>query len=91
MFYYSIPNRKLTLKHKIVLALGIVAGVVLLFLFGFTILVLALAGGLITFFVNLFQGKRKAAIHPTFNAPPYPPPFRQKRPPKMDDDDVIDI
>lgn len=72
-----------------VLAVSILVAVTLLFLFGFTILVIAIAGGLITFLANLFQGKRKPTTRPSAKAP-YPP-FHQKRPHKMDDDDVIDI
>lgn len=90
MFYYPNPNQKITLKQKIVLAVSILLAVALLFLFGITILVIALAGGLITFLVNLFQGKRRPTIHPPTAHSSYPP-FRQKRPPKMDDDDIIDI
>ena len=81
--------KKITLKQKIVLAVSILIAVVLLFLFGITILVIAVGGGLITFLVNLFQGRRKPTIQPTSHSP-YPP-FHQKRPPKMDDDDIIDI
>ena len=92
MFYYSSQYQKLTWKHKLGLAVIIIMAVALLFLFGVTFLVIALAGGLISLLANLFQGRKKPAIRPSAPGTPYPP-FRQKRRHKMDrdDDDVIDI
>ncbi len=51
--------------------------------------VIAVVGGLVTFLANLFRGRRKPTIHQSPDSP-YPP-FHQKRPHKIDDDDVIDI
>ena len=89
MFFQLNSNQKIPLRHKIVLAVSIVMAVGFLFLFGLTFLVIALVGGLVTFLANLFQGRRKPGIHPSPDSPF--PPFRQKRPHKIDDDDVIDI
>jgi len=90
MFFYSSQNQKLSLRQKIALAVSVVMVLALLFLFGLTFLVIAVVGGLVTFLANLFQGRRKPSIHQSPDSP-YPP-FRQKRPHKIDDDDdVIDI
>ena len=90
MFYYSSRNQKLTWRQKLGLAVIIIMAVALLFLFGLTFLVIALAGGLISLVANLFQGRKKPTIRPSSPNTPYPP-FRQKQRHKMDDDDVIDI
>jgi len=89
MFYQINPNQKIPLRHKFVLAVSILMVMGLLFLFGFTFLVIAVVGGLVTFLANLFRGRRKPTIHQSPDSP-YPP-FHQKRPHKIDDDDVIDI
>jgi hypothetical protein len=89
MFVFTTQNLKqLPLRTKIGLILAIVLGVILLFLFGITFLVIALIGGLVTWVANLFRDRRTP--HP-LNDPFHPHPERQKPPRRYDDDDVIDV
>ncbi|MCZ6514050.1 MAG: hypothetical protein O6857_09000 [Nitrospinae bacterium] len=97
MFVFTTHNiKKLPLRTKIGLFLAISLGIVLLFLFGITFLILAMVGGLVTLVINLFRTPRPPTPRPL----DYPfPPRSPSRPPspksrssrKPDDDDVIDI
>lgn len=86
MAYYefSIQNGKLSLKTKLLLALGIVLGLTLLSLFAFTFFIIALVGGAVLFLINLFQNRRIVVPPPRSSIQTHH--YRPRR-----DDDVIDI
>ncbi len=97
MFVFTTHNiKKLPLRTKIGLFLAISLGIVLLFLFGITFLILAMVGGLVTLVINLFRTPRPPTTRPLdYPFPPRSPsrpPFPKSRPSrKPDDNDVIDI
>jgi len=100
MFVYSnnFSFKKLPLKTKISLFLLIIGVLALLFVFGVTFLVLAIAGAILTFVVNLFGGRRpphKMAPPPHPFQPPHKSPFGNSQHPRnrphVQDDDVIDV
>jgi predicted lipid-binding transport protein (Tim44 family) len=94
MFVFRTQNLKqLPLRTKIGLFLAIALGITLLFLFGITFLVIALIGGLITMFANLFRGSRPQSRRMDNPFPPRRPPFQRPRSRRKldDDDDVIDV
>lgn len=87
MFVFTTRNLKqLPLRTKIGLFLVFVLGITLLVFFGFTFLIIALIGGLVTWVANLFRDRR--APRP-LNDPFHPQP--RKSPRRYDDDDVIDV
>jgi len=78
---------KIPLGTKISIALGIVVSLVLLFMFAFTAFLIALAVGVLVFFLNLFTRRS----HRPFPRPPGESPRPYRPPPPGRDDDIIDI
>lgn len=86
--YTQIPGGKIPLGTKISLALGIIVSLVLLFMFAFTAFLIALAVGVLLFFLRLFKPRHGRRPPPMQNGEG-PRPYH--RPPPGRDDDIIDI
>ncbi len=93
-FDYSTDPRfkmpKMPVKNKILLFLGLAAGLCLLFVFAFTFFIVALVAGTILYIVSWLQrpGKRP----PLNSDAPFPNSrARRYQPPRGRDDDVIDV
>jgi len=78
---------KIPLGTKISLALAAAVSLVLLFMFAFTAFLIALATGVLVFFLNLFKRRPTARPFPRQDADG----TRPYRPPGGQDDDIIDI
>ncbi|CCQ91656.1 exported hypothetical protein [Nitrospina gracilis 3/211] len=102
-FYYSNdPNRpSMPLSTKLLLGSIVILAFVLLFVFGFTFFLIALAGGVLTFLADLFGIRRRRNMETTTHPHPRDPRFGQWPPHSSssshssrkyrDDDDVIDV
>lgn len=85
IFHQHIPpNTKIPLKTKISLVIWIIVALSLLFVFTFTIFVVALMAGVVVIALNLFRKNKKPVSD-------IPPPTHIYHAPRSRDDDVIDI
>ena len=86
MAYYkfSINNGGISLKTKLLLALGFVIGLLLLSLFAFGFFIIALVGGVVFYIINLFQSRKREFPSTSIQTQRY------RSQPKRDDD-IIDI
>jgi len=86
IFHQHIPpNTKMPLKTKISLVIWIIVALSMLFVFTFTIFIVALMAGVVIIALNLFR-KNKRPIPDTSS-----PQTRTYHAPRSRDDDVIDI
>lgn len=99
-FYYSNdPNRPtMPLGTKLTIWGIVLLAFVLLFVFGFTFFLIALAGGVLTFLANLFgirrpgnTGSAPGPYSPPKNPGQWPPPPSSSSRKRRDEDDVIDV
>lgn len=95
-FYYSNdPNRPaMPLSTKLAIWGIFLLAFVLLFIFGFTFFLIALAGGVLTFLANLFGLRRRQNVHSTtttYTTRTHRDPRQSSSRKNRDDDDVIDV
>jgi len=94
-FYYSNdPNRPaMPLSTKLAIWGIFLLAFVLLFIFGFTFFLIALAGGVLTFLANLFGLRRQnvRSTTTTYTTRTHRDPRQSSSRKYRDDDDVIDV
>lgn len=87
-YNFSFQSGKTPLKTKLLMFLGVLAGVTLLSMFAVTFMAIALLAGAVIFLINLFQrGGKEFPSPPTMSSIQ----IRRYKAPIKRDNDVIDI